>query len=104
MKNKKIFTVLFLLAATALLFSSCAFKMNTAQKAHYELFIKALEKDAERNPMDAQVVVEALAAVNTDAIAKNLNYQVIDKKPGTDIAKGTKAAELRKRFVPKKIK
>ena len=54
--------------------------------------------------MDAQVVVEALAAVNTDAIAKNLNYQVIDKKPGTDIAKGTKAAELRKRFVPKKIK
>ena len=37
MKNKKIFTVVFLLAA-ALLFTSCAFKMNTAQKEHYEKF------------------------------------------------------------------
>ncbi len=104
MKNKKIFTVVLLLATTALLFTSCAFKMNTAQNAHYEAFIKVLEKDAERNPIDAQVVVEALGAVNIDALAKNLNYQVIDKKPGTDIATGTKAAELRKRFVPKKIK
>ena len=104
MKNKKIFTVVLLLAAVALLFTSCAFKMNTAQKAHYEFFIKVLEKDAEKNTIDAKVVLEALAEINIDAIDKNLNYQVIDKKPGTSIAKYTKAAELRKRFVPKKIK
>lgn len=99
MKNKKIFTVVFLLAA-ALLFTSCAFKMNTAQKEHYEKFIAGLERGAKDNPMPAQVVKEGLDLANDGAAA--LNYRIEDKEAGTGIAKGTKAAELRKRFVPKK--
>ena len=97
MKNKKIFTVIFLLAA-ALLFTSCAFKMNTAQKEHYEKFIAGLEREA--NPMPAQVVKEGLDLANDGAAA--LNYKIEDKEAGTDIAKGTKSDALRKRFVPKK--
>lgn len=102
MKNKKIFTVLFLLAATALLFSSCAFKMNTAQKAHYEKFINALENELKTRHIPAGAVIDMLAEINTEALA--LDYQIVDKKPGTSIAQGTKAAALRKRFIPKKIK
>ncbi|MGI5068075.1 hypothetical protein [Treponema denticola] len=102
MKNKKIFTVLFLLAVSALLFTSCTFKMNTAQKAHYEKFINALENELKTRHIPAGAVIDMLAEINTEALA--LDYQVIDKKPGTSIAKGTKAAELRKRFIPKKIK
>ena len=99
MKNKKIFTVIFLLAA-ALLFTSCAFKMNTAQKEHYEKFIAGLEREAKDHPMPAQVVKEGLDLANVGAAA--LNFKIVDKKAGTEIAKGTKVAELRKRFVPKK--
>ena len=99
MKNKKIFTVIFLLAA-ALLFTSCAFKMNTAQKEHYEKFIAGLEREAKDHPMPAQVVKEGLDLANDGAAA--LNYRIEDKEAGTAIAKGTKVAELRKRFIPKK--
>jgi len=99
MKNKKIFTVVFLLAA-ALLFTSCAFKMNTAQKEHYEKFIAGLEREAKDHPMPAQVVKEGLDLANDGAAA--LNYRIEDKEAGTEIAKGTKSDALRKRFVPKK--
>ena len=99
MKNKKIFTVVFLLAA-ALLFSSCAFKMNATQQAHYEAFIYGLERGAKDNLMPAQVVKEGLDLANDGAAA--LNYRIEDKEAGTAIAKGTKVAELRKRFIPKK--
>ena len=100
MKNKKFFTVVLLLAVSALLFTSCTFKMNTAQKAHYEAFISGLENDVKDNPMTAQNVKEGLDLANVGAAA--LNFKIVDKKAGTEIAKGTKAAELRKRFVPKK--
>lgn len=99
MKNKKIFTVVFLLAA-ALLFTSCAFKMNAAQQAHYEAFISGLERGAKDNLMPAQVVKEGLDLANDGAAA--LNYRIEDKEAGTAIAKGTKSDALRKRFVPKK--
>ncbi|AAS10606.1 hypothetical protein HMPREF9727_00322 [Treponema denticola MYR-T] len=102
MKNKKIFTVLFLLAVSALLFTSCTFKMNTAQKAHYEKFINALENELKTRHIPAGAVIDMLAEINTEALA--LDYQIVDKKPGTSIAQGTKAAALRKRFIPKKIK
>ena len=102
MKNKKIFTVLFLLAVSALLFTSCTFKMNTAQKAHYEKFINALENELKTRQIPAGAVIDMLAEINTEALA--LDYQIVDKKPGTSIAQGTKAAALRKRFIPKKIK
>ncbi len=100
MKNKKFFTVALLLAVSALLFTSCALKMNTAQKAHYEAFIADLERGAKDNPMPAHIVKQGLDAAN--AIAATLNFKIVDKKAGTEIAKGTKASELRKRFVPKK--
>ena len=102
MKNKKIFTVLFLLAVSALLFTSCTFKMNTAQKAHYEKFINALENELKTRHIPAGAVIDMLAEINTEALA--LDYQIVDKKPGTSIAQGTKAAALSKRFIPKKIK
>lgn len=102
MKNKKIFTTVLLLAADALLFTSCAFKMNTAQKAHYEKFINALENELKTRHIPAGAVIDMLAEINTEALA--LDYQIVDKKPGTSIAQGTKAAALRKRFIPKKIK
>ena len=100
MKNKKFFTAVLLLAAAALLLTSCALKMNAAQKAHYELFISGLENDVKGYPMDAQVVKGLLDEAN--AIAATLNFKIVDKKAGTAIAPGTKAAELRKRFIPKK--
>ncbi|UTY27276.1 hypothetical protein [Treponema denticola] len=100
MKNKKFFTAMLLLAVSALLFTSCALKMNTAQKAHYELFISGLENDAKDNPMPTHIVKQGLDAAN--AIAETLNFKIVDKKPGTEIATGTKVAELRKRFIPKK--
>ena len=87
-------------ATTALLFTSCAFKMNTAQNAHYEAFIADLERGAKDNPMPAHIVKQGLDAAN--AIAATLNFKIVDKKEGKAIAKGTSAAELRKRFVPKK--
>ena len=102
MKNKKIFTTVLLLAVSALLFTSCAFKMNTAQKAHYEAFINALENELKTRHIPAGAVIDMLAEINTEALA--LDYQIVDKKPGTSIAQGTKAAALRKRFIPKKIK
>ncbi len=100
MKNKKNFTVVLLLAVSALLFSSCAFKMNAAQQAHYEAFIYGLERGAKDNLMPAQVVKEGLDLANDGAAA--LNYRIEDKEAGTAIAKGTKSDALRKRFVPKK--
>ncbi|EMB25439.1 hypothetical protein [Treponema denticola] len=102
MKNKKFFTVVLLLAVSALLFTSCTFKMNTAQKAHYEKFINALENELKTRQIPAGAVIDMLAEINTEALA--LDYQIVDKKPGTSIARYTKAAALRKRFIPKKIK
>ena len=89
MKNKKIFTVVLLLAVSALLFTSCAFKMNAAQKAHYEKFISALENELTSRHIPAEAVIELIA-------------EVVDKKEGKAVAQNTSAAELRKRFVPKK--
>ena len=102
MKNKKIFTVVLLLAVSALLFTSCAFKMNTAQNAHYEAFIADLERGAKDNPITAQNVKDGLDAANT--IAATLNFKIVDKQAGKPLEQGTKASALRKRFIPKKIK
>lgn len=88
MKNKKIFTVVLLLATTALLFTSCAFKMNTAQNAHYEAFISGLERGAKDNPMLAQVVKEGLDLANDGAAA--LNYKIVDKNPAQILQKEQK--------------
>ena len=100
MKNKKIFTVVFLLAA-ALLFTSCAFKMNTAQKAHYEKFINSLENDSKAHYLPAGDLIEHVAEVNSKE-ALPLNYQIVDKQAGKPLEQGTKASALRKRFIPKK--
>ena len=100
MKNKKFFTVVLLLAVSALLFTSCAFNMDAAQKAVYEKFINNYENQLKNKQMPAQVVKEGLDLINDEAAT--LNFKIVDKKPGTDIAKYTKAAELRKRFIPKK--
>ena len=100
MKNKKIFTVVLLLAVSALLFTSCAFKMNTEQKAFYESFISLVETEAKIDTIEAGDVKIMMAAVNVKA--NELNFKIVDKKEGSAIAKNTSAAELRKRFVPKK--
>nr|WP_255803325.1 hypothetical protein [Treponema denticola] len=64
------------------------------------MFISGLENDAKDNPMPTHIVKQGLDAAN--AIAETLNFKIVDKKPGTEIATGTKVAELRKRFIPKK--
>ena len=100
MKNKKIFTVVLLLAVSALLFTSCAFKMNTEQKAFYEEFISAVERQSKLVEIPADMVKVQMTAVNVEA--NKLNFKIVDKKEGSAIAQNTSAAELRKRFVPKK--
>ncbi|UTC83930.1 hypothetical protein [Treponema denticola] len=100
MKNKKIFTVVLLLAVSALLFTSCAFKMNTKQKILYENFIAKLKIDSGLIAIPADMVTGRLAAVNVEA--NELNFKIVDNQPGSAIAKDTSAAELRKRFIPKK--
>ncbi len=100
MKNKKIFTVVLLLAVSALLFTSCAFKMNTEQKAFYESFISSVEAQSKIAEIPATEVKAGLILVNVEANA--LNFKIVDKKEGSAIAKDTSADALRKRFVPKK--
>ena len=100
MKNKKIFTVVLLLAVSALLFTSCAFKMNTEQKTFYEGFISTIETQSKLGEISAADVKEGLALYNIGAAA--LNFKIVDKKEGSAIAQNTSAAALRKRFVPKK--
>ncbi|UTC62175.1 hypothetical protein E4O05_11775 [Treponema sp. OMZ 787] len=100
MKNKKIFAALIILAAFALVFSSCTFKMDTNQKAHYETFITGLENAAKLGDIDKETVKSTLNMANTGAAA--LNYTIIDKTPSENIKKDTTADALKKRFVPKK--
>ena len=100
MKNKKIFTVVLLLAVSALLFTSCAFKMNTEQKALYEEFISEVETAAKAREVPAAQITAGLALYNV--AANTLNFKIVDKKEGKAVAQNTSAAELRKRFVPKK--
>lgn len=100
MKNKKFFVAVLLLAATALLFSSCAFKMNTEQQTHYESFITGLKNMATVTDVSADTVKTTLAAAN--AGAEKLGYQIEDKDSGKPITKGTSEEDLKKRFVPKK--
>lgn len=100
MKNKKFFVAVLLLAATALLFSSCAFQMNTQQKAHYEGFITGLKNSAAIWEISADTVKSTLETANLGAAS--LNYQIEDKNAGKPIAKGTSEEDLRKRFVAKK--
>jgi len=99
MKNKKFFVAV-LLAATALLFSSCAFKMNTEQQTHYENFITGLKTATMLMDMPADGVKLALDAANVGA--EKLGYQIEDKDSGKPITKGTSEEDLKKRFVPKK--
>ena len=98
MKNKKIFAAMFLLAAVALLFASCAFKMDSSQSKHYEAFITGLETRAAMADVSAEEVQTMLASAKTGAAA--LKDTIEDKTPGK-ITKGTKPADLKKRFVPK---
>ena len=100
MKNRKFFVAVMLLAATALLFSSCAFKMNTEQQEHYEAFITVLKTSTTIIDMPADTVKTTLAAAN--AGADTLGYQIEDKNSGKPITKGTSEEALKKRFVPKK--
>lgn len=100
MKNTKFFAAVLLLAATALLFSSCAFKMNTEQQTYYENFITGLKVRSAIMEMPADGVKLALTAANVGA--EKLGYQIEDKDSGKPITKGTSEEALKKRFVPKK--
>ena len=100
MANKKIFTAVLLLAAAALLFSSCAFKMDSKQSAHYEGFITSLEVSVNGVEMSADEVKTYLSAANITASV--LDYKIVDKTPDKPVAKGTKADALKKRFKPAK--
>jgi lipoprotein len=113
MKNKKNFTAVLLLAL-AVLFSSFAcnmntdaakaneeaFEMNTAQQACYAACIAHLKLAAELGEIDADQV---RTLFSTDqAAASVLNFQIVDTKDGTPIAKNASEEVLKARFVPKK--
>lgn len=100
MKNKKFFAAVLLLAATALLFSSCAFKMNTEQQAHYEGFITSLKVSTTLMDMPAGGVKTFLTATNVGA--EKLGFKIEDKESDKPIIKGTSEEALKKRFVAKK--
>ncbi len=100
MKNKKFFVAVLLLAATALLFSSCAFKMNTEQQTYYENFITGLKVLSAGVDVSADIVKINLTAANVGA--EKLGYQIEDRDSGKPITKGTSEEALKKRFVAKK--
>lgn len=100
MKNKKFFVAVLLLAATALLFSSCAFKMNTEQQTYYENFITSLKVSTTLMDMPAGGVKTFLTTTNVGA--EKLGFKIEDKESDKPITKGTSEEALKKRFVAKK--
>lgn len=102
MKNKKIFAALIILAAFALVFSSCTFKMNSDQQIIYDDFIKSVKEGAEMMEIPADELAAGLAIQNAIAITKG--FEIQDTTPDKPVAKGTKEDALKKRFVAKKKK
>ena len=100
MKNIKRLALVAMLIGSVAVLSSCAFKMNTEQKEYYEGFISLLETQAKVGDIPAIAVTAAVKVANEGANA--LDFKIVDNKDGSPIAKNTGAAELRKRFIPKK--
>ena len=100
MKNIKRLALVAMLIGSVAALSSCAFQMNTEQKEVYEGLISGLEESAKLVELPAITVTAAVKLANE--AANKLNFKIVDSKDGSPIAKGTTAAELRKRFIPKK--
>ena len=100
MKNKKIFAAVLLLAATALLFSSCAFKMDSKQQIYYDSFITNLKNMAKVTNVSADTVKKFLTVTNVGA--EELGFKIEDKESDKPITTGTSDEALKKRFVAKK--
>ena len=101
MRNiKRVALMAMLVGSIAVFLSSCAFKLNTEQQTLYNAKIDSIAALAALNDIPKETVESELKAFNT--LFKAKGFIVEDKKAGTPIAKGTKADDLRKRFVPKK--
>lgn len=115
MKNiKRMAVVAVIMGSIALFLSSCGntaggsggstsggtFTLNAAQKAHYEGQITYLVEVAQKQSIPASAIKSGLEQGNKEA--KALGYQIEDTQAGQNVAQGTQADALRKRFVPKK--
>jgi len=101
MKNiKRLALVAMLLGSVALLLFSCKFKMNPNQEELYDTSINSLEANASRGDVSADEVKNLVESLNLTNTA--IGFKIVDTKEGTPIKQGTKATELKKRFVPKK--
>jgi len=100
MKNIKRLTLLAMLVGSVAILASCRMKLNSDQATLYNSWIEATEKVAALHEIPSSTVETVLKEQNE--ICKVKGFKVVDKKAGKPIAKGTKAAALKKRFVPKK--
>jgi len=101
MKNiKRVFGVVALLAIVASFSVSCG--LSRAQDVAYYNFLAGLEVTAEETEIKSEAIKETVKANNKGF--KALGFKVEDKKEGSDIAKGTKVKDLKKRFVKKGAK
>ena len=99
MKNvKRVFGVVALLAIVASFSVSCG--QSRAQDVGYYNFLASLEIGASENEIKSERVKEIVKSSNESF--KPLGFKIEDKKEGSDIAKGTKVKDLKKRFKMKK--
>lgn len=77
------------------------FVLNEEQTIHYESFINGLELSAAFVDLDGNTV--KLQVTTGNASAAVAGYKIKDRLEGSPILRGTKAASLKVRFVPKKL-
>ena len=104
-RNISILAGILLVLSMLVFFTGCpqpgGFTLNAQQETVYNNFITALTTAAGTMEMPATSVKSILDASNTSANA--LKFKIVDNKPDTAVARGSKAEDLKKRFVPAKI-
>lgn len=102
MKNIKRLTLLAMLVGSVAILASCRMKLNSEQAQWYNVFIEVVEKEVKSREIPASEVGGTLIKYNKLLCLESTGFKIVDKKAGKPVAKGTKAAALKKRFVPKK--
>lgn len=80
---------------------SCKFTMNTEQREVYNKFITELLGICATEDVKVDAVSRGLSKANEKA--KLLKFKIVDKKPETEVKKGTTREVLEKRFVTDKL-
>ena len=102
MKNvKRIFGIAILMAIVASFSVGCKVQLSDNQEAVYIHFISGIQREASRDVIKAEDVKKMVEEYNKEF--EIWGIKVTDKEAGKDIAKGTKAKELKTRFPVSKI-